>query len=694
MAFSTSEKFAASKIAYASSSSVNNWAVYTSGNYYAKLVGAAARASSGYLRIYGFGFSTSDFTSRSIDFISYSSRIVGVTFTLNCKTYSGNIVYDEEVYLKTDSGTGHSGNNKASGSSWGTSYYDKNYGSSSDTWGHSLDIGDVTGLNFGVLLKIQLGPVGAGDNHRGNVRMTTEGSDEKTRSTVYYKKPAYYPDISIRSATNIDYESATIRGDIDILQDYDEVDTQFCYREYNFGSADFSPSQTIADGVQTYNVSGNSYEITLKEINVSLGARFMVNGQVTCHLDEDEGSRLDVGSGNAFIEVTNISGNTVSFKLWDNVGAWTTTSSITRDSTGTYSENISSLDSETDYIYYFKQITSDSGVDSDYYSLETEHNSRVTTFTTSAPPSSGVHYNVGGLWKDIGEVHYKIGSTWEKIDEVYYNLFSWSVGGNLSVAKHALGGAGTQSAGLSFGGFTGSYSNATEEYNGTSWSGGGNLTSARYMLGGCGTQTAGLSFGGYNPSYSSVTEEYDGSSWSGGGNLNTARYGLAGCGTQSSGLSFGGTTGSRSNITEEYDGSSWSSGGNLSTARFGLAGCGTQSSALSFGGTNGASSYNITEEYDSGSWSSGGTLNTARFGLAGCGTQSSGLSFGGTSGGPSNVTEEYDGGSWSICSNLNTARYDLGGVGLSASGLSFGGHEGSGYSQATEEYNLSWKLLE
>jgi hypothetical protein len=43
----------------------------------------------------------------------------------------------------------------------------------------------------------------------------------------------------------------------------------------------------------------------------------------------------------------------------------------------------------------------------------------------------------------------------------------------------------------------GSATNTSEEYNGSTWASGGTLTTARYFLGGCGTQTAGLAFGGY-----------------------------------------------------------------------------------------------------------------------------------------------------------------------------------------------------
>ena len=85
----------------------------------------------------------------------------------------------------------------------------------------------------------------------------------------------------------------------------------------------------------------------------------------------------------------------------------------------------------------------------------------------------------------------------------------WSSGGDLNTARHNLAGCGTQSAGLSFGGDTGRYSNKTEEYNGTSWSSGGDLNTARDGLAGCGTQSAGLSFGGYDGSFSAVTEEYN-----------------------------------------------------------------------------------------------------------------------------------------------------------------------------------------
>jgi hypothetical protein len=133
---------------------------------------------------------------------------------------------------------------------------------------------------------------------------------------------------------------------------------------------------------------------------------------------------------------------------------------------------------------------------------------------------------------------------------------AWSAGGNMGTARRLLAGAGTQTAGLAFGGFTTTAVNNTEEYSGFSWSAGGNLGTARYALAGAGIQTAGLGFGGYAGTPKNNTEEYDGSAWTGGGNLGTARYGLGGTGTQTAGLAFGGSPPVTA-VTEEYDGSAW-----------------------------------------------------------------------------------------------------------------------------------------
>ena len=139
------------------------------------------------------------------------------------------------------------------------------------------------------------------------------------------------------------------------------------------------------------------------------------------------------------------------------------------------------------------------------------------------------------------------------------------------------------------------------------WSAGGALITARFNLAGAGTQNAGLAFGGRAPSQLACTEEYDGTSWTAGGALITARKGLGGAGTQNAGLAFGGRTFS---CTEEYNGTSWSAGGALATARYGLGGAGIQNAALAFGG---ASAKTCTEEYNISSTTTITTVPTINY---------------------------------------------------------------------------------
>jgi hypothetical protein len=56
------------------------------------------------------------------------------------------------------------------------------------------------------------------------------------------------------------------------------------------------------------------------------------------------------------------------------------------------------------------------------------------------------------------------------------------------------------------------------------------MGTARYNLGGAGTQTAGLAFGGSRfpspPNPRTATEEYSGYTWSNGGNLSASLLGI------------------------------------------------------------------------------------------------------------------------------------------------------------------------
>jgi hypothetical protein len=68
-----------------------------------------------------------------------------------------------------------------------------------------------------------------------------------------------------------------------------------------------------------------------------------------------------------------------------------------------------------------------------------------------------------------GQVWYNSTSNVWKVEELT-TAGAWATGGNINTARSLLAGAGTQTAGLAFGGSATSVSAATEEYDGSSWS--------------------------------------------------------------------------------------------------------------------------------------------------------------------------------------------------------------------------------
>ena len=309
----------------------------------------------------------------------------------------------------------------------------------------------------------------------------------------------------------------------------------------------------------------------------------------------------------------------------------------------------------------------------------------------SAPESTGI------IWYNTTDERFKIAVTAE----------AWHSGGPLLTARHSLGGTGSQTAALAFGGP--SANAATEEYNGFGWGSGGNLNTGRSNITGAGTQTAGLGFGGYttapNTQGQALTEEYDGTSWAVGGTLSISRYNPGGFGTQTAAAACGGYNNGQplGNVvvnTEEYDGSSWTSGGNLGTARYEFGSCGTQTAGLAFMGydyNHGPAPAplrtNETEEYDGTSWTRVNSANDARGQVRGSGSQTEALAFGGFLTGPgptTNKTEKYDGTTWSVSpATLGTARHRHGESKTSGTAaLAFGGQTPP-TTGVTEEYNLS-----
>ena len=285
-----------------------------------------------------------------------------------------------------------------------------------------------------------------------------------------------------------------------------------------------------------------------------------------------------------------------------------------------------------------------------------------------------------------GEIWYNTGS------DTFKSILSseaWASGGASTTARRFLAGCGPQTAGLIFGGFTTTTSNATEEYNGSGFSNGGNLNTARNSGSGFGTQTAGVYAGGYTTTAVASTEEYGGTSWTAGNNMGTARYGVAGLGILTAGLAVGGKEPSVSGKTEEYDGTNWTESGDLNTVRESAFSAGTQTAALAVGGGPVPSAGNKTEHYDGTSWTTqSATLNTARAqGINGAvGTQTAALVVGGD---PQRAaTEKYDGTTWSEIADLATGRSGLTGGGSSTAAWGAAGYTTANVS-LTEEFTKS-----
>ena len=333
----------------------------------------------------------------------------------------------------------------------------------------------------------------------------------------------------------------------------------------------------------------------------------------------------------------------------------------------------------------------------------------------------------------------------------HYNGTGWSEETNFPSAGSSMSGAGTQTAGIAYGGNTPSQTANAFDYNGTAWTAanslpytanniascglaktsvigavgrdgssgnsgtnksvtfdgtnfanGPNINTTRMFnnSSGAGTGTAALIVGGFiDPSPNAMTncEEYDGSSWTATGTLNVATGFASAFGIQTNAVAQ--TNGSNYVETEAYDGSTWTTLPNMSVSSpGGLYG----SSAGSTGDAGWVSSmgpsYNATEEFNrtantitAGAWASGNNLNTSRREIftGTIGTQTSGLAAGGATGptGKSNATEEYNGSSWTTVNTVPVSLSSRGGAGTQTAGLLFGGNPNPTSVVTTTEYD-------
>jgi len=279
---------------------------------------------------------------------------------------------------------------------------------------------------------------------------------------------------------------------------------------------------------------------------------------------------------------------------------------------------------------------------------------------------------------------------------------AWAAGDNMPESLGGNTGAGTLTAGLSMGGFTGTaYPGKAYEYNGTSWAAGNADPALKQAGAGCGTQTAALFYGGGpgGPPAEAATYEYDGTNWTAGGALPAGVYQPGGFGTQTAAVSAGGdrdTTPDRyPTASNEYNGTAWTAGNSISQARSeGKGGGIAQTAGIYMGGTgqpSPGSEIATTEEYDGTNWTSGGNMLKVNrsFSSGALGPSSDAMIAGGTPGsGYYASSEKYNGTNWATAPSITTARQSLGMFGNgsdSSSGAVCGGATPS-KTNATEEF--------
>jgi hypothetical protein len=240
-----------------------------------------------------------------------------------------------------------------------------------------------------------------------------------------------------------------------------------------------------------------------------------------------------------------------------------------------------------------------------------------------------------------------------------YDGNSWTAGNDMSRTPTGspylsayISGSGILTAGWAAAGGYPTAVNNVENYDGTNWTASAALPSPRGSGNSSGPQTAGLYFGGNTGSpprpVVATTFEYDGEAWTSGGDLNTARTNAAGSGptgSQTAALCFTGNTPSQTNKTEEYNGTAWTEVNVFPRSASYLGYSGTQTDAVGFTGyTSPGAPVTTTTGYDGTSWATRPNMATARLMYhTNAGTGSSALAFGGeATTGVVSVVEEWD----------------------------------------------------
>ena len=271
---------------------------------------------------------------------------------------------------------------------------------------------------------------------------------------------------------------------------------------------------------------------------------------------------------------------------------------------------------------------------------------------------------------------------------------AWSSGANLPGVRWNTSGAGTQTAGLVFGGSTGpatpTFLNTTFEYDGSTWTSGGTTPNSSINQFSAGIQTAAIGGGGLASGGSNTAEAYtyNGTSWTAITATPIATKGAGAAGTSTACLIYGSDVPSSSMNQDSYywNGSSWAEEGALNTTfQNGASGGPTENTAFKAGSGFGSPETSTNfETYNGSAWTAGPALNTAVQQNRGFGSSTECLSIGGYD--KIAPTEKFNGSSWSASATLSTGRKQFASANFTAPGVSNGFVGGGADGDATVEH--------
>ena len=295
---------------------------------------------------------------------------------------------------------------------------------------------------------------------------------------------------------------------------------------------------------------------------------------------------------------------------------------------------------------------------------------------------------------DAGQVWYN--STTGKFKIAVQAAAGWASGGNMNSARQDGGAAGSQTACLAIGGYTGTAAmDIVEQYDGSTWTElAADLNTAKYIAGTVGTTTNALAFGGnYPPPGSTETESWNGTTWTEVGDLSHGRWAGSSLGSANTAAVYAGGQSAPApipkDLSETWNGTAWTEGNNLNTARFSVTGAGSTTAGIIAGGNvNPPTDYvpNV-ETYNGTSWTETTDIPTgdAGMGAASQGTTTAGFWFGGTLPGPGTGGLFWNGSAWTTSPAMATPRTsNMQQGGTSTAALAFGANPAV---VTTEEYS-------